>query len=201
MAEIVFNEVPVTTKVGGGRATPEEIVAIGRRFWQRIQSSGVAAEDDDGNDRLLDSLQKEFKDFTSSFPIIVRWAVQMRKFSSTALDKYLRLHATADLSSREGFLRLQAEYLVILFREDNARRHDEKAVQAYRTALVKQLLEEDEQFQKLQEEAEKESKAKEQALDAERRRNLYRFVLAQKVKGESAGSTSSTTSSTNAGDA
>jgi len=195
---IVFDEVAVSPsgKVAAakpvaaqerGRATPEEIVAIGRQIWRRVQDSGVAPDDDVGTDKLLELLQNEFRDFNASFPLVLRWAVQLRKFSATALDKYLRLHATADLSTREGFLRLQAEYLVALYREDNSRRHDEKAVQAYRAALVKQLLEEDEAFLALQKEAEAEAAALAAATDAERRQCLHQLVVnirAQKLKKE-----------------
>jgi hypothetical protein len=170
-----------------GRASPEEIVTIGRQIWRRVQDSGVAPGDDAGNDKLLESMQNEFRDFNASFPLVLRWAVQLRKFSASALDKYLRLHATADLSTREGFLRLQAEYLVVLYREDNSRRHDEKAVQAYRAALVKQLLDEDEAFLALQKEAEAEAAAAAAATDAERRQCLHQLVVnirAQKLKKE-----------------
>ncbi|NBQ43285.1 MAG: hypothetical protein EBU23_12565 [Mycobacteriaceae bacterium] len=188
----VFEEVrgaPPAGRASAGRATPEEIVAIGRQIWRRVQDSGVAPSDDAGTDKLLDSLQNEFRDFNASFPLVLRWAVQLRKFSATALDKYLRLHATADLSTREGFLRLQAEYLVALYREDNqsSGRHDEKAVQAYRAALVKQLLEEDEAFIALQKEAEAEAAAQAAATDAERRQCLHQLVVnirAQKLKNE-----------------
>jgi len=182
MANIEFSEVPVRTKVATNHATPEEIVTIGRRLWQRVLDAKVDPNDDDKTDRLLEQVQKEFHDFNTSFPLVVRWAVQLRKFSPAALEKYLRLHATADLSSREGFLRLQAEYLVALYREENARHHDEKAVKAYRTAIVKQLIDEDAAFQRLQKEAEAEAAAAASAVDAERRQTLYKLLVAQKSK-------------------
>ena len=182
MANIEFGEVPVSSKIATKHATPEEIVAIGRRLWQRVLEAKIDPSDDEKTDHLLEQVQKEFHDFNTSFPLVVRWAVQLRKFSPAALEKYLRLHATADLSSREGFLRLQAEYLVALYREDNVRHHDEKAVKAYRTAIVKQLIDEDEAFQKLQKEAEAEAAAAASVVDATRRQALYRFILSQKTK-------------------
>lgn len=184
-----FGETNVIDKSGaaqGGHATPEEIVAIGKRMWQRILDAKVSPSDEAGTDSLLERIQNEFKDFNTSFPLVVRWAVQLHRFSHTALDKYLRMHASADLSTREAFLRLQAEYLVILYRESNTHRHDEKAVQQYRNQLVEQLIEEDKTFIELQKEAEAEAAAAAAKVDKDRRQALYEFlsknVLSQKIK-------------------
>ena len=176
---VVFGEVDVSAKPGSGYASIEDILKIGRQIWKRIETSGVSPQDDAGNDKLLEKIQAEFNDFTATFPIIVRWAVQLRKFSGNALEKYIRLHSTADLKSREGFLKLQAEYLVMLFREENGRRLDEKAVQAYRNEIIKRLMEEDKAFQDMKAEAEKEAAEQAAAVDTERRQKLFEFLRAQ----------------------
>ena len=185
---IVFGETVVPSRPGSGYASPEEILGIGRRIWRRIEESGVSPRDDAGNDKLLAAIQTEFPDFTTTFPLVVRWAVQLRKYSTSALEKFLRLHSSADLSSRESFIKLQAEYLVVLFREENSKRHDEKAVQSFRTEITRQLLEEDKSFQELQKAAEKEAAEQAASVDAERRQKLFQFLcaarLSQKAKEE-----------------
>ena len=191
MAEnIVFGEAPVVSRAGTGHASLEEVIAIGRRVWKRIDAAKVSPQDEAACDKLLEEIQTEFHDFNTSFPLVVRWAVQLHKFSSSAFEKYLRLHASADLSSRESFLKLQAEYLVLLFREENARHHDEKAVQAYRNEIIKRLLEEDKAFQELRAEAEAEAAQQAAAVNSQRRQKLFEFLsarsLAQKTKDESA---------------
>ena len=179
-SEVVFDEVSVSTPglTAGqaGRATPDELVAMGRKLWQHVQQSGIAASDEAGTDKLLAEIQKEFKDFTISFPLVVRWAVQLRKFNPTALHKYLRLHASADLSTRESFLRLQAEYPAMIFREENRSRHDEGAVQRFRTQLIEQLMVEDKLFIKMQKEAEAEAAKQTTAVQSDRRQVLYSYI-------------------------
>lgn len=177
-----FGEVSVESKVGStGHATPAEIVEIGRKMWKKIVESKVSVADEAATDRLLVSIQNEFKDFNLSFPLVVRWAVQLRKFNPTALEKYLRLHATADLNSREGFLKLQSEYLVLMFREENSKRHDEKAVQRYREHLQKELLAEDKAFIEAHKLAEEEAAKDAASVDVSRRQNLYKTLMAQKL--------------------
>jgi hypothetical protein len=179
---IVYGESNVVVNnAGAGYATPEEILKIGRGIWKQIQESGIDVRDEDGNDRLLESLQKDNRDFATSFPLVLRWAVQLRKFSGSAFEKYLRLHASSKLDSREAFIALQAEYPVFLFREENARRHDEKAAQAFRADLVKRLLEEDKTFQDMQKEAEAEAKELAAGVDKERRQKLFEFISAAKL--------------------
>lgn len=180
-ANVIFDEVSVSTPgltAGGqaGKASPEELVAMGRQLWQRVVDSGVAPSDEAGTDKLLAEIQKEFKDFTISFPLVVRWAVQLRKFNPAALHKYLRLHASADLSTRESFLRLQAEYPTLLFREENRSRHDEGAVQKFRTHLIEQLMEEDKLFIEMQKEAEAEAAKQASVVAGDRRQALYSFI-------------------------
>lgn len=180
---IVFDEVSVSTpglaSGQAGHATPDELVAMGRKLWQRVQESGVAPSDEAGTDKMLAEIQKEFKDFTISFPLVVRWAVQLRKFNPAALHKYLRLHASADLSSRESFLRLQAEYPTMIFREENRSRHDEGAVQRFRSHLIEQLMEEDKLFIQLQKEAEAEAAKQTSVIQSDRRQALYGFIKAR----------------------
>ena len=129
---IEFGEAPVEISVNTQQATPAAIGAIAKEIWQRITKSKVAIEDNPGNDRLLEALQAEFADFNKSFPLVLRWMVQMRKFRPKAFKKYLLKHASAKLDSRQAFLELQAEYLVLLYREEHSH-PDERHVQQYRT--------------------------------------------------------------------
>ena len=173
---------PGLTSGKAGQATPEELVAMGIKLWQRVLDSGIAASDETGTDQLLAEIHKEFKDFTISFPLVVRWAVQLRKFNASALHKYLRLHASADLSSRESFLRLQAEYPTLIFREENRSRHDEGAIQKFRTHLIEQLMEEDKTFIKLQKDAEAEAAKQTSLVQEDRRHALYGYIKSRLEK-------------------
>ena len=179
-----FGEVPVEAQVHSAhRATPEELVAMAKKIWGKVGKSGVAKEDDKGNDALLEQLQAEFKDFNTSFPLVLRWMVQMRQFNAEALKKYLLMHASAKLDTREGFLKLQAEYLVLLYRETH-RHPDEGFVRRYRESLVRQLLEEDKSFLKMQKQVEDDLAKQAVDYDIDRRQRLYQYLLAQKIARE-----------------
>jgi hypothetical protein len=180
---ISFGEVPVQATTTSPQASPGEIIAIADQAWRRVNLSGVAADDEEGNDRLLGDLQSEFKDFNASFPLVLRWMAQARKYSPKAFKKYLLKHSSADLSTREAFLRLQAEYLVLLYRAE--RRHpSETQIKQYRDSIVNLLLEEDRRFTALQEQVEKDLAERAEAADRDRRRRLYEHLLAQKVARE-----------------
>jgi hypothetical protein len=183
-AHFAHGEVPLTANVSSAqRATPEQIVEIGKRIWAAISSSGVDLADDKGNERLLDRLQTEYKDFATSFPLVLRWAVQLRQFDPRAFHKYLLKHAAAQLRNQRDFLELQAEYLVLLYREQTPHA-DETKVRRYRDSVVAQLVEEEEQFKKIQEEAVREVAQRDAAVDQDRRQRLYERLLAQKVARE-----------------
>ena len=114
----VFGEVPVSAPPAATRrASPDELVEMAGRIWTKVKNSGIAEEDSKGNDDLLKKLQDEFKDFNESFPVALRWMVQARKFSSQAFRKYLLKHAKTKLDTREAFIRLQGEYLPLLFED------------------------------------------------------------------------------------
>jgi hypothetical protein len=183
---IVFGEVPVQASIkAAAQATPAELIAMARKIWKQVARSGIAPGDDAGNDKLLEKIQAENKDFNTSFPIVIRWMVQMRRFSSAAFEKYLMKHATAKLDTRRSFLELQAEYLVYVWREDH-RNPDEKVVRRYRDSIVEQLLEEDKAFLELQKQVSEEVANQAEKIGQARRAQLLEFLLAQKVAQEAA---------------
>jgi hypothetical protein len=181
-ANFEFGEVPITSTISSSkRATPDELVKLAQNIWKKIKESKVPKDDEAGNDKLLEILQDEFKDFNMSFPLILRWMVQMRKFSSKAFEKYLLKHASVKLDSREAFLELQADYLVLLYRSENAH-PDESYVKKYRASIIKNLLDEDKLFLEVQKEVEKDLARDASIIDIDRRAKLYEFLLNQKSK-------------------
>ena len=185
-ANYSYGDVSVTTKTSHSKqATPEELVALANTIWKLVRESGIPASDEKRNDALLATLQNEQKDFNTSFPLVLRWMVQMRSYDARAFRKYLDKHSGADLSSREAFLELQADYLVLLYRETHGH-VDEKFLTNYRRSIIDSLLAEDREFLRMREEVEAEMKVKEAAADQERRQALYEYLMRQKVKKEGA---------------
>lgn len=198
----VFGEVNVTA--GGGptgeapgiqpklstyteRASLEEIVAIAKQLWGRVKKSGISETDDAGNDKLLADLREddEFRKFATSFPLVMRWIVQARKYNLNALKSYLRKHASADLKTREAFLDLQAEYLVMVYKEEHTHANPKK-VKLYRESIVTALRREDKEFTTMNEQVEEEMKTRSKAVDKIRRDELRAMLLAIKIQREAA---------------
>ncbi len=175
-SNFVYDEIPVDVKTSSSkRATPEEIVALGEKIWKEIQNSGIAAEDEKGNDSLLETLQEKYKDFSTSFPIIMRFMVQMRKFNKKALLKYLRLHATSKLASEDEFLELQAEYLVLLYRETHPH-PNEAYIKEYRRVLIDRLKDESRAFKEISKAVEEDQAKRDAAYDEDRRKRLHAYI-------------------------
>lgn len=181
-ANYVFSEVPIKANVSSSQtATPEELVELAKKLWAQVQESGVSKDDDEGNKTLLKRMQDENKDFMMSFPIILRWMVQARQFGAKSFHKWLLKHSASELKDREDFLRLQAEYLVLLYKESNPR-YDNRLVNEYRKSITQQLLDEDKKFKELHDQVTKDMEAHEAILRQERRERLIALVRALKDK-------------------
>jgi hypothetical protein len=173
----------IDTEIQTNRSTPEEIIAIANQIWKKVQSTEASEA---ASDKLLEEIQEEFKDFNTSFPLVVRWMVQLRKYRVKAFKKYLINHvAKADLSTKEKFLELQAEYPVLVAKEENPRR-DSNFIREYRASIVKQLLEEDKLFMEMQKKVEEDFEKDAEKYDQERRQKLYSYLLSKRVQSEAA---------------
>jgi len=184
-AQFVYDEVPVSAKVHStGAATPEELVRMAGKIWKEVKAERISLNDHRRLDEQLARLQKEYRDFATSFPVVLRWQVQMRKYNSVAFKRYLVKHASVELKTKEDFLRLQAEYLVHMFREENPHSGNH-LVRRYRDNIVKQLLDEDKQFEQVQKQVDLEVAEMDKANDTERRTQLYN-LLRQRQKESAA---------------
>lgn len=184
MENYEFSDVPVTSTVRSAqRATPEQLVEMARGIWKEVADSGVPAGDNARNDELLERLQQKHRDFVESFPLVLRWMVQMRQFHPEAFRKYMLKHATAKLDTRKAFLELQVEYLILLYRETHDH-PDERHIRQYRESLIAQLFKEDEAFLQIQKDVDEEISRKKVSNDLERREALFKLLIAQKVREE-----------------
>ena len=162
-------------------ATPDELVEIGNKIWKQIKASKVDQSNFSACDELLKKIQVEYHDFTISFPIVVRWAVQARQYSSTAFKKYLQRFAVKQIKTREEFLKNQAEYLILIYKEKAT--HPKKTdIDKYRDHIVAELLKEDEEFKQINKEVEEKMAADAVIADKDRRRVLIEHLLAERAE-------------------
>jgi hypothetical protein len=94
----------------------------------------------------------------------------MHRYSDKAFKRFLRKYSTAKISSKKDFLILQAEYIVYLYEEN--KHCDKKHINIYREFIIKQLLDEEDQMVKIQDELKNELNN----MDNEKRNQLYEYV-------------------------
>lgn len=183
-ANFSFETVDVPAAVHSkNSATADELVSMANAIFAEVKASGVSVEDDAGSDRLLQDLQKKYKDFLDSFPLVLRWMVQLRQYHSSAFRTYLSVYASAmnaGIRTRHDYNVLQAKYLVLLERKLNPKQNN-VALQAYRQKIVDMLDKEAEEFEKIQQEAAREIEASDVAEDRGRRELLYTMLFQQKL--------------------
>jgi len=156
-------------------ATPQELQDMAQQIWKKVKILPAHNNNEEEDEKILREFQSEFSDFNQSFPIVLRWMVQARKFNSRAFGKYLIKHANTKLDSREEFLKLQAEYLVLMYREEHPHAN-ELFVKNYRSSLVQQLLDEDKLFIEISKEVEKDMAEKNKEYDIDRRQKLIELI-------------------------
>ena len=179
---IVFSETHAGG-IGAGRvvtprATPEEIIKIAAEIWREVRAQ---PDTESANAALLERLQTSQQNFVASFPLVLRWMVQMRQYEPSVFHAYLLKHSGAKFDTREDFLKFQGEYLVMMYK--HAQVHaDERKVREYRTFVCESLLREDAEFAKIQEEVTEIVKREAADLDAERRRAIYELLMRQRAR-------------------
>lgn len=149
----------------------DELVEIGEEILRRANTSGRSPEDHAATDALMRELWEEYADFAKEFPLVIRWAVQRREYDPRAFRLYLEKVHKPFYKKRETFLKAQAEYLVMMYIRAN-RKVPRGAVEGYRKAVVKRVLEDDETFMEAVDESKTELSRRSEAQKASARAAL-----------------------------
>ena len=174
--------IPVKSSLNvSGNVTSDEIILTAKKIWKKALAANIETLTNSQSDKLLDELQNEFKDFAQTFPLVLRCMIQMKQFNLTIFKSYIKKFSHAKVGSREDFLDLQAEFLVMMYRHYNFH-PDEKKVQEYRKNLIESLIEEDKSFKEIEKQVEKQMKDEENELNEERKKKIYKMLLEQGVK-------------------
>lgn len=191
-AAITFGNSP-PIRVTGTKIRSETFDAIIREAEAinlEVKTSSIEPLDHTGNDSLLKKLQESHKDFSTSFPIVVRWTVQARQFSSDAFRNFLLYYQKnanggypSVFPTREKFLEVQSEYLVYLYKSCHPRLTADQ-IRRYRQTVVTQLMEEDREFTKIHEDVDEDMKKLAREADQKRRTALYEYILRQRTQKE-----------------
>jgi hypothetical protein len=185
----IGGDVPLKVNVANKTTrSPDFICAEAERIWKAVKESGMLRQKDDSPARIkyLDDMQRKESDFQSSFPLVLRWMIQVGEYRPKAFYKYVLKYGKASqdgIPDEKAYMRLQAEYLVLLFTEKNPRENATQ-VNIYRERISQMLIDESESFQKMQAEAAAEMKAIKKDKDAKDRQEMYALLLKRKVEAE-----------------
>ena len=163
----------------------EKILDVSKTIWKQIIKYYVDnnAANEVNTELLLSNLQIEYSDFFKSFPLILRWMVQMKQFKIKTFKEYLKIFINKKISSKIEFLKLQGEYIVMLYKELNPLCTKEQ-LSKYEDDINSFLIKEDDDFKQIEEEAKKEIEMQEKNMSEERKRKIYNMLMRKKINAE-----------------
>ncbi len=148
-------------EISGGTTTIDEAVAEGLEIHAKIKtflSANPKAPEAALKD-LHNRVISEHKDFSSSYPIVVRLMVYENFYVPKVMKNYFVHISNHPWKTREEFLERQAEYLVYVLRY-RCPRTETRKIYAYRNEMISKLKKEDgefiEAFKKLSDQMDKE---------------------------------------------
>jgi len=160
----------------------EIITDVAKSIWKKIIEYNLKTKITPDNELLLlDELRHEYNDFFLSFPLILRWMVQIRQFKVNIFKAYVKKFINTEMESKLDFLKLQGEYIVMLYREFNPN-CSAKDIKAYEDNIMQLLIAEDESFKQIEEEAKEELKKEEDNMAKERKEQIYNMLLKKKAE-------------------
>ncbi len=155
----------------------EEIAKTAKAIWKKIIEYYLK---NNNSEELLNNLQSEYNEFFLSFPLVLRWMVEMKQFKIKVFKAYLDKFINAEINSKTEFLKLQGDYLVMLFADLNSSISKEKLAQ-YEEEITNYLLVEDETFKNMEEEAKEEIQQETEKMSKEKKEALYNLILKKKA--------------------
>lgn len=126
-------------------------------------------------DKKLEAFQDKYKEFGRSFPIVLRHIVQHRKLYETIFKRYIALCKHKPTHSMKEFQERQADYLVMVYREEHPRCAPREIAMA-KKKYIDDLRNEEEYMKKVMEEVQKERKLEAERFAKERRSDIIKLI-------------------------
>ena len=126
-------------------------------------------------DDQLDYFQKKYKHFSLTFPIVLRYMVQLKWYSTKAFTQFLKKLKTNPYRSEDEYCKRQADYVKYLYMDINKHMGMHKANEVWQSTYNKLQLEV-EMFKKMSEEVKQKNKKNEIKNREERREELKKLL-------------------------
>jgi hypothetical protein len=138
-----------------------DVMVLADQIWNDIKHNSSS------DDNKMEIYYSKYKSFANAFPLVLKWMIQMNVYNKSAFKKFLYKYNNTKISDKSSFLTLQAEYLVYIYRE--SKHVTSTQINEYRKYVINALLEEDKEFEKIQDQIKQEK-------SLERRKNLYNYL-------------------------
>jgi len=181
----IYGEIDVGSKIHLSKEDKDkkidELTTIAKKIWKRVIEINLKKEYP--QEMLLNVMQSEYNEFFLSFPLVLRWMVEMNQFKVSSFKRYLEIFLDAEIKTKEEFLKIQGKYLVILYKELNPTLSEEKIL-FYEEEINNLLTLEDEAFKEMEKEALEEIKEESKKASDEKKEKLYNMILKRKTAAE-----------------
>lgn len=101
--------------------TINDVVNEASALWRITRSRKLKLGDLEAADALMNELRKTNPQLCKSYPIVLRYMVQMQEFEPKALHRYLRKIQAKPWKTESEYLDSQADYVVILYQTTHPR--------------------------------------------------------------------------------
>lgn len=167
--------------------TIDYIVNEATQMWKESKRRNIKFGDLDAADALMNEFRKSNPQFCKSYPIVLRYMVQMKQFSPDALRKYILKIKENPWKNEEDYINSQADYAVLLYKATT--RWNKTEASRIHTGVKLMLKRETEIFKHHVQEFDKEISAKEEMLKKQSVDDFKNFVKIAADTIESRGGT------------
>lgn len=159
--------------------TPEFVLNEAKEMWafckKEIRTRKLRFGDVDGAEALMSDLRRDHKDFSTSYPVVLRYMAEMQQFHPEAFRKYLKKIAEHPWTNEDQYLDSQADYIVLLYKETH-KRWNKTEVNRLRANVRAILQHEHDQVKRYQEEFKQEVEADEERFQEQSKNELAEFL-------------------------
>ena len=112
--DIKLRNVSITSEKN---VTIDDIIKEAVEINKKLRARKIKPGDFDASDAFMAEMRKEHKEFSQSYPIVLRYMCQMQQFHANALRKYLNYIRDHPWKNHDEYLDSQVHYVVILYKE------------------------------------------------------------------------------------
>lgn len=156
--------------------TDQQYIDDAEMIWKNLKES---LKDPNFNglniDEQLEVYQKKYNDFTMTFPIVLRYMVQLKRYKKKAFEKFLKKMRANPYRSELEYCERQADYVKYLYMETTKNHNMEEAKKVWRETYD-MLAKEVEIFKKASEEIKRKTEKNNKRNNIEKREELKKLL-------------------------